>query len=68
MHVGILTAPLRSQPLEVLIPWAAAQNIKALEIDVRPGSHLDASNISEAQIAQLQRLLEQHDMRISSLA
>ncbi len=68
MHVGILTAPLRSQPLEVLIPWAAAQHLKALEIDVRPGSHLDASNVSETQIAQLQRLLEQHDMRISSLA
>ena len=36
MHVGILTAPLRKQPLAELIPWAAAQGIRALEIDVAP--------------------------------
>ncbi len=68
MHVGILTAPLRTQPLETLIPWAASHNIMALEIDVRPGSHLDASSVSEAQIENLKHLLDRHGMRISSLA
>jgi sugar phosphate isomerase/epimerase len=68
MHVGILTAPLRTQPLETLIPWAASQNIMALEIDVRPGSHLDASNHSDAQIENLTGLLDRYGMRISSLA
>jgi sugar phosphate isomerase/epimerase len=68
MHVGILTAPLRTQPLETLIPWAASHNIMALEVDVRPGSHLDASNLSDAQIENLKRLLDRHGMRISSLA
>jgi sugar phosphate isomerase/epimerase len=68
MDVGILTAPLRSQPLEILIPWAAAHNIMALEIDVSPGSHLDASSLSDAQILNLKRLLDRHGMRISSLA
>jgi sugar phosphate isomerase/epimerase len=68
MHVGILTAPLRTQPLETLIPWAASQNIMALEIDVRPGSQLDASNVGDAQIENLKNLLDRHGMRISSLA
>ena len=68
MHVGILTAPLRTLPLEKLIPWAASQNIMALEIDVRPGSHLDASSVSDAEVENLKRLLDQHSIRISSLA
>jgi sugar phosphate isomerase/epimerase len=68
MHVGILTAPLRTQPLGQLIPWAASNGIKALEIDVRPGSHLDASNIEDRALDTLRHLLEQHGMRISSLA
>ncbi len=45
MHVGILTAPLRTRPLAELIPWAAQQGIRALEIDVRPGTHLDWQGI-----------------------
>jgi sugar phosphate isomerase/epimerase len=68
MHVGILTAPLRTQPLEILIPWAASQNIMALEVDVSSGSHLDASNVSDAQIENLRALLDRYGMRISSLA
>jgi sugar phosphate isomerase/epimerase len=68
MHVGILTAPLRTQPLEQLIPWAASNGIEALEIDVRPGSHLDASTVNDGALENLRHLLEQHGMRISSLA
>ena len=68
MHVGILTAPLRTQPLAELIPWAARQGIRALEIDVRAGSHLDALKLDDTALEQLQALLSAHKLRISSLA
>lgn len=67
MHVGILTAPVRTKPLTELIPWAAANGIRALEIDTRPGTHLDPETIDDRQIAQVRELLEQHNVRISSL-
>ena len=68
MHVGILTAPLRTQPLAQVIPWAARQGIRALEIDVRAGSHLDAQIVDDAALEQLRELLTQHKINISSLA
>jgi sugar phosphate isomerase/epimerase len=68
MHVGILTAPLRTQPLAELIPWAAQQGIRALEIDVRTGSHLAAQTVDDAALEQLQGLLNAHKLQISSLA
>jgi sugar phosphate isomerase/epimerase len=68
MHVGILTAPLRTRPLTELIPWAAAQGVRALEIDVQPGSHLDPAGVDERALEQLHHLLTAHGMRISSLA
>ena len=68
MHVGILTAPLRTKPLAELIPWAAQQGIRALEIDVRAGSNLPALTVDDAALEQLQGLLSTHKLRISSLA
>ena len=68
MHVGILTAPLRTQPLAELIPWAAAQGIRALEIDVRSGAQLSALTVDDAALEQLQGLLSAHKVQISSLA
>ena len=68
MHVGILTAPLRTQPLAELIPWAAQQGISALEIDVRAGSHLDAQAVDDAAIERLRGLLGAHRVQISSLS
>jgi sugar phosphate isomerase/epimerase len=68
MYVGILTAPLRKRPLSEVIPWAAAQGIRGLEIDVTPGGHLDAGAVGDAQLEQLQGLLATHEVRISSLA
>ncbi|HEU5104099.1 MAG TPA: sugar phosphate isomerase/epimerase family protein [Roseiflexaceae bacterium] len=68
MHVGILTAPLRTKPLAELIPWAAQQGIRALEIDVRAGSHLDALKVDDTALEQLQGLLSAHKVEISSLA
>jgi len=68
VHVGILTAPLRTRPLDELIPWAAQQGISALEIEVRTGSHLDAQAADDATIERLRGLLSAHRMQISSLA
>jgi sugar phosphate isomerase/epimerase len=68
MHVGILTAPLRREPLAELIPWAAQQGISALEIDVRSGSSLDAQKVDDAALEQIQGLLSAHKLQISSLA
>jgi sugar phosphate isomerase/epimerase len=68
MHVGILTAPLRQKRLDEVIAWAAAIGARALEIDVRPGSHLDATAADDAVIERLRGLLESYQMRVSSLA
>ena len=68
MHVGILTAPLRTKPLAELIPWAAQQGVRALEIDVRSGSQLPALTADDAALEQLQGLLSAHKLQISSLA
>jgi sugar phosphate isomerase/epimerase len=68
MHIGILTAPLRAQPLAELIPWAAQQGIRALEIDVRAGSSLEALKADDTALEQLQGLLGAHKLQISSLA
>ncbi len=67
MHVGILTAPLRTQPLSTLIPWAAEHGIRALEVAVSPGSHLDAATVDERVVEEVGELLATHDVRISSL-
>jgi sugar phosphate isomerase/epimerase len=68
MYVGILTAPLRAKPLAEIIPWAAAQGIRGLEIEVRPGSHQNIAGAGDAELEQLQGLLAQHQVQISSLA
>lgn len=68
MHVGILTVPLRTMPLAELVPWAAAQGIRALELDTRPGSALDATAPDEALLEQLPETLARHGLRLSSLA
>jgi sugar phosphate isomerase/epimerase len=68
MHVGILTAPVRKQPLAELIPWAASIGAKALEVDVSPGSALDALTASDADVEAVRKLLDQHSIQISSLA
>jgi sugar phosphate isomerase/epimerase len=68
MHVGLLTAPLRTKPLTQIIPWAASKGVQALEIDVTAGSHLDACAEHGANLEQIQSALKTHGVRISSLA
>jgi sugar phosphate isomerase/epimerase len=68
MYVGLLTAPLRKRSLSEVIPWAAAQGLHGLEIDVTPGAHLDASTVGDAELERIQELLATHEIHISSLA
>lgn len=68
MYVGILTAPLRQKPLAEIIPWAAAQGVRGLEIEARPGSHQNFFSAGDAELEQIKGLLTQHQMVISSLA
>jgi sugar phosphate isomerase/epimerase len=68
MHVGILTAPIKKKPLAEIIPWAASVGAKALEVDVTAGSAFDATSVTDAIVAEAMELLEEHGVRISSLA
>jgi len=68
VYVGILTTPLRTRPLDDLIPWAARHGISALEIDVRAGSHLNAHTVDDAAIERLHGLISGQRMQISSLS
>lgn len=68
MHVGILTTPLRTTPLADLAPWAASHGVAALEVDARPGTHLDPIAVDEAVVERLPGLLAEHGLRLSSLA
>src|SRR5262245_44654855 len=68
MHVGILTAPLRTRPLAELIPWAAAQGVRALEIDTRAGTHLDPTTADASVLERVLGLLAANGVQISSLA
>jgi sugar phosphate isomerase/epimerase len=68
MYVGLLTTPLRTRPLAELIPWAAAQGVRALEIDARPGTHLDPAAIDDRELERIGGALAAHGVEISSLA
>ncbi len=68
MHVGILTTPLRTRPLPETVAWAAGQGIRALEVDVRPGTALDAATADDAAVAGVREALAAHGLRISGLA
>jgi sugar phosphate isomerase/epimerase len=68
VYIGILTAPLRERSLAEIIPWAAAQGIRGLEIEVRPGSHHNFVEAGDAELDRIRELLGQHQMVISGLA
>ncbi|HWQ12723.1 MAG TPA: sugar phosphate isomerase/epimerase [Roseiflexaceae bacterium] len=68
MHVGILTAPIKKKALREIIPWAASIGAQALEVDVTPGAGFDATKVDDAAVEEALGLLQQHGMRVSSLA
>ncbi len=69
MDIGLLTAPLRDRPLERVIGFAAENGISALEVTAGPGSgHLDTETLNAMRVVELEELLRDAGVRISSLA
>lgn len=69
MQVGILTGPFRNESLEHVIEFAGANDFDALEVASGPGStHLDQTNLTDARVSEIKKLLEANKVEISSLA
>lgn len=68
MHIGILTAPIRGRSVAEIAAFAASIGAKAIELDVTPGAGLDANSADDAAIEAARAALQQHGVRISSLA
>jgi sugar phosphate isomerase/epimerase len=69
MYVGLLTAPFGDKSLEEVIQWAGENGFAALEVNAGPGSpHLDPGNFKPARARQIKKLLQEQNVKISSLA
>ncbi len=68
MDVGILTAPFRNDPLDVVVGFAAEAGFDALEIDVRPGCRHLCVDFDDAAAADAIAQVRDAGLRISSLA
>ncbi len=69
MHIGLLTARFgQERGLEQIVTWAAEAGFGALEVTAGPGAHLAPEDVLEDDGAAVKTLLEQNEMRISSLA
>lgn len=69
MQVGMLTAPFNKEPLDGVIEFAGANGIEALEIASGPGAkHIDVTDLSDARVSELKKMLEDNNVVISSLA
>lgn len=73
MDVGVLTVPFGDEPLDETLDYLAGIGVDAVEIGVGgyPGDdHLTPAEYLDDDDAQsdLQRLLDEHDLRISALA
>jgi sugar phosphate isomerase/epimerase len=55
------------QPLDKFIPFAASIGVQQLELDVGPGSTFDALKVTDSDIAALKKLLDTHNMSLSSI-
>ena len=68
MRLGFLVRPLRDLSLKQLVEWAAKNGFEALEIDARPGNkHVDVTSLDGERAREISRLLDQHNITISSL-
>lgn len=69
MQVGILTGPFGGEPLENVIAFAGDNGFDALEVASGPGAkHIDVTNLSDARVDEIKKLLECNKLVISSLA
>lgn len=76
MTLGFLTACLPRLPLEQIVPWAAAQGFKALELAAWPDDstrdymarHVAAESFTRDDAQRIRALMDAHGMQISALA
>ncbi|MGB3828995.1 MAG: sugar phosphate isomerase/epimerase [Ornithinimicrobium sp.] len=76
MKLGFLTACLPERSLEEIAQWAAAHHFEALEVAAWPAlgdrpftaTHLAVEHLDGGRIEQVQELMEQTGLQISSLA
>jgi len=69
MQIGILTGPFGGEPLENVIAFAGANGFDALEVSSGPGArHIDITNLTDARVSEIKKLLEANNLVISSLA
>lgn len=69
MKIGILTSPLRNEPLDYVIGFAGSNGIDALEVAAGPGArHLDIDTFSQDDADRIRKLLDANTVAISSLA
>ena len=72
MHVGLLTAPFRSESFEHVARWSGENGFAALEVTSGPGAHIDperdvvASKVKGG--AAVRKLIDESGVRISALA
>lgn len=68
MQVGILTAPFRNEPMDVVAKFAAEAGADAVEIDVRPGCKHLCVDFDDAAAADAIAQVRAAGVTISSLA
>jgi sugar phosphate isomerase/epimerase len=76
MKIGFITACLPQVPVEDLVPWAAQAGYESLEVAAWPkmgdrpftATHLDATKLDDATVADFTDLLERHDVGICSVS
>ena len=69
MKVGMLTAPFGNERLEVVLNFAEEAGIPCLEVVAHPGSkHINPARLTRAQAENIQRMLDDRGLEITSLA
>lgn len=76
MKLGFLTACMPRVPFEEIVPWAAKQGFKALELAAWPDDarrnyqarHVAAESFTRDDARRMKDLLDEHDMVVSALA
>jgi sugar phosphate isomerase/epimerase len=76
MKIGFLTACFPRVPLSELVPWAASEGFKTLELAAWPNRarrdfmarHIDAATLTQRDAYQVLELFDEHQMSISAMA
>lgn len=67
MALGVYTACMQERCLAEVARWAALHGFTSLDVAIGPRGHLDAAGFDERAAAGIRRLLDHHELGISSL-